>query len=102
MPDMHKILAALLISVFVAPAGGFAQAPPASEGRGGTIRPPVFQLPAAVARESVNRERVRFAALAFLQQQPKERSWPGRHPVLFGALVLLGAGLGLEAAVIQP
>jgi hypothetical protein len=50
----------------------------------------------------VTRESVRLAALppALPQHQRRERSWPGRHPVLFGAVVGLGAGLGVEAAVI--
>jgi hypothetical protein len=34
------------------------------------------------------------------QQQPRERTWAGRHPVLFGALVGLGVGVAVEAAVI--
>ncbi len=39
-------------------------------------------------------------APALPQQPAKKRSWPGRHPVLFGALVGAGAGLAIEAAVI--
>ena len=78
---MHRILVALLISVLMTPAGGFAQTQPTND---------------------VNFESARLAALpsASRQQQPRERSWPGRHPVLFGALVGLGVGLGVEAAVI--
>ena len=78
---MHKILVALLIAMLMLPTDGFAQ---------GTLR------------EAVNRESVRLAALppALQQQQPRERSWPGRHPVLFGGLVGLGVGLVVEAAVI--
>lgn len=100
--DMHKILVALLIFVFVTPTGGFAQTQPTNEGRDGTIRIPALQLPTGIMREAVNREYVRLAALppALRQQQPRQRSWPGRHPVLFGALVGLGVGLGVEAAVI--
>ena len=81
---MHKILVALLISVLVTPASGFAQ------------------TPTGVLHEGVNRESARLAALppALRQQPQRERSWPGRHPVLFGALVGLGVGLGVEAAVI--
>jgi len=99
---MHKILVALLIFVFVTPTGGFAQTQPTNEGRDGTIRIPAIQFPTGIMREAVNRESVRLAALppAFRQQQPQQRSWPGRHPVLFGALVGLGVGLVVEAAVI--
>ena len=99
---MHKILVALLISVLVTPTGGFAQTPPTNEGENGTIRIPTLQFPTGIMREAVNRESARLAALpaTLRQRQPRERSWPGRHPVLFGALVGLGVGLGVEAAVI--
>jgi hypothetical protein len=70
----HTLLAAL-ISLLIAPTGTFAQTPLTS------LRLPA--LPPAVR-----------------QQQPPNRSWPGRHPVLFGALVGLGTGLAVEAAVI--
>ena len=78
---MHRILMALLISVLMTPTDVFAQ---------------------TQATETVNRRSLRLAALpsAFRLQQPRERGWPGRHPVLFGTLVGLGVGLGVEAAVI--
>jgi hypothetical protein len=98
--QMRKILVALLISGLVTPAAGFAQT--AASDRTEAIRIPALQFPAGILREAVNRESIRLAALppAVRQQQPRTRSWPGRHPVLFGALVGLGAGLGIEAAVI--
>jgi hypothetical protein len=100
--EMHKILVALLVSVLVTPTGGFAQTPPTNDGRDGTLRIPTRQFPTGIMREAVNRESVRLAGLppALRQQQPRERSWPGRHPVLFGALVGMGVGLGVQAAVI--
>jgi hypothetical protein len=99
---MHKILVALLISVFVTPTGGFAENQPTNESRDGKMLIPALQLPTGLMREAVNGEYVRFAAppLAVSQQQARERSWPGRHPVLFGTLVGLGVGLAVEAAVI--
>jgi hypothetical protein len=99
---MHKILVALLISAFVTPTGGFAQNQPTNESRGWKIPTPALQLPTGLMREAVNGEYVELAALplAFRQQQARKRSWPGRHPVLFGTLVGLGVGLGVEAAVI--
>lgn len=100
---MPKIFVALLVSVLLMiPTRGFAQTQPTNEGRAGTIRIPALQLPTGIMREAVNREYVRLAALplALRQQQSPKRSWPGRHPVLFGALVGLGVGLGVEAAVI--
>lgn len=77
---MPKIRVALLIVALLAPSGGFAE----------------------TLREAVDRESARLAALpaVVLQQQPRERSWRGRHPVLFGALVGLGAGIGVQAVVI--
>jgi anti-sigma factor RsiW len=85
---MRKMIVAVMMSMSLTPAGLFAQT---AEGRVGTIR--------------ISRESLRLAALpqAVRQQQqrvPRERSWPGRHPVLLGALVGLGTGLAVEAAVI--
>ena len=82
---MRKILMGSLISMLLTPTGAFAQTPPTNDGRDGTIRESIrlMALPPAVHR-----------------QQPRERSWPGRHPVLFGALAGLGTGLVVEAAVI--
>ena len=100
---MLKILVALLIAVLSTPTGVFAQTQPTDDGRDGAIRIPALQFPTGMMREAVNRESVRLAALPRAlqqQQQPRERSWPGRHPVLCGALVGLGVGLGVEAAVI--
>ena len=98
---MRKRLVALLISALVAPTGGFAQTQLTNERGEGTIVVPARQFPMGILRESVNRRSVRLAPRPMLrQQQPRERSWPGRHPVLFGALVGLGVGLGVETAVI--
>jgi hypothetical protein len=99
---MHKIFVALLTSVLATPTGAFAQTPPTNDGRDGTTRMSTPQFPTGIIREAVIRESVRLAALppAVSQQQPRERGWPGRHPVLFGALVGVGVGLGVEAAVI--
>jgi len=98
---MHKILVAVLSSVLVTPAGGFAQTL-TNDGRDRTVRISALQMPSGIIREAVARESVRLAALppALAQQQRQRRSWPGRHPVLFGAVVGLGAGLGVEAVVI--
>ena len=84
---MHKILAPLAIWVLLIPASGFAQTEPPNSGRGLIIR---------------NHDSFRLAAPppALRQQHPQERSWRGRHPVLFGALVGLGVGVGVELAVI--
>jgi hypothetical protein len=102
--DMLKILVALLIAVLSTPTGVFAQTQPTDDGRDGAIRIPALQFPTGMMREAVNRESVRLAALppALRQQHPRERSWPGRHPVLFGALVGLGVGLVVETLVMIP
>jgi hypothetical protein len=100
--DNDKIFMALLIAVLWTPTGAFARTRPADDRREGTIRIPALQFPTGILREAVNRESVRLAALppALNQPQPRKRSWPGRHPVLFGAIVGFGVGLGVEAAVI--
>ena len=98
---MQKILVALLIAVLSTPTGAFAQTQPTDNGRDGTMRIPAPQFPTGIVREAVNRESVRLALpRALNQQQPRERRWPGRHPVLCGALVGQGVGLAVEAAVI--
>ena len=76
---MRKMIVALVISLSLTPAGLFAQTLPTIER---SLR--LAALPPAVRQ----------------QQQPGKRSWPGRHPVIFGALVGLGTGLAVEAAVI--
>lgn len=85
---MDKIRVALLISALAVPAGVFAQTPP--------------QFSAQVLRDAAKRESVRWAALPPVspQQAPKQRSWPGRHPVLFGSLLGLGIGIAIETATI--
>jgi len=87
---MPRILVPMLISVLMTPAAAFAQTRPTTDASTGIIR------------QAVNDESVRLSALplALRQQQPRQRIWPGRHPVLFGALAGLGAGLVIEAAVI--
>ena len=99
---MHQMLAAPLIFLLMTPTAGFAQIRSTSDARDRTIGLAVTQQSTGTIGEALNRESVRLAALpsAVRAQQPRERSWPGRHPVLFGALVGLGVGLGVESAVI--
>ena len=98
---MHKILVAVLTFVSIAPTIGLAQTQPTNDDRERTIRRSAIQLPTGFMREAVNLESVRFAALpAMRQQQPEKRGWAGRHPVLFGALLGAGIGVGVELAVI--
>ena len=88
---MHKIPVALLITVLMIPTWGFAQTSPTSDD----------QLPGSM-RARVDREPFRSAPVppAVRQQPARAQSWPGRHPVLFGALVGLGAGFAVQAVVI--
>jgi len=98
---MPKIRVALLISVLIAPTTGLAQTAPTKAGLAGRIRLPAIQLADGMMREAVNRESTRWAAMPSLsRQQSRDRSWAARHPVLCGALIGLGAGLAVEAAVI--
>ena len=98
---MHKIPVALLIFVLMIPMWGFAQTSPTSDDRDRTFSTAI-QLPAGSMRERVDREQFRLAPVpsAVRQQPARQRSWPARHPVLFGALVGLGAGLAVQAVVI--
>jgi hypothetical protein len=100
---MQKIFVSLLLWILLAPAAVFAQAPPTNEGRDENMRLPLVQFPTGVLREAVNRAAIPFVALppVLRQQQHAERNWPGRHPVLFGALVGLGVGVVGDAATIR-
>jgi hypothetical protein len=97
--DMHRMLVGLVVGVLMGPATGLAQA---QSGNDASIR----RLADSQIGRSVDwRIEASPHPLATrppsLPQQPaKKRSWPGRHPVLFGALVGAGAGLAIEAAVI--
>jgi len=88
MHIVNTTRAAFLISALALPAGAVAQTR--------------SQVPAEVIREAVKRESIRLAALPPVsrQQAPRHRSWPGRHPVLFGALAGLGIGIVVETATI--
>ena len=99
---MYKAFVALLISWLMTPPGVFAQTQLTLDDREMTLRMPAIQFPTQMMHDSLNRESVRSTALppGSRQQPPQKRSWPGRHPVLFGALLGLGAGLAIEAAVI--
>lgn len=101
---MARTLVALLASMLLTPAAGVAQMRPANEAPDGPRHMVAIERPAGPIHAATARESARLAALPTAprrqQQPPQKRSWPGRHPVLFGTLVGLGAGLGIEAAVI--
>ena len=84
---MRRTFAAFVMCVMTTPAIAFAQTPFAEES----------------IRNVVNRDAARLSVLAVQAaqpQQPHERRWPGRHPVMFGALLGFGIGVGVELAVI--
>jgi hypothetical protein len=91
----------LLTFVLMSPTGGLAQTQPTTDDRDRTIPLSAMQHPTGFMREAVNPESVRFAALpAMRQEQPEKRGWAGRHPVLSGALLGAGIGVGVELLVI--
>jgi hypothetical protein len=98
---MHTIPVALLFTVLMIPAWGFAQTSPTSDDRDRTLSTTAIQLPGSI-RARVAREPFRLAPIpAAVRQQPaRAQSWRGRHPVLFGALVGLGVGFAVQAVVI--
>ena len=99
---MQRLVVALLIFVFVTPAAGFAQMLDLNENQDRTFARQSLQLPAAIRPEAVRREHFRWPVLPLAIEQPprRDRSWPGRHPVLFGTLLGMGIGVGVEQAVI--
>ncbi len=86
---MHRTLVAAVICVLMMPAAGLAQTPFAEE----SIR-------TAVKRDGTALSMLAAPAAQQQQSQPRERTWAGRHPVLFGALVGLAVGVAVEVAVI--
>ena len=98
---MRTIVVALLIGVLALPTRGLAQSQPRDPDSNGTPPPESVRLQESI-REAIDREslRVSMRPAGLAQQQPRERSWPGRHPVLFGALLGAGIGVVVEAAVI--
>ena len=94
---MHKMLVGLVVSVLMGPATGLAQA---QVGNASIGRLADSQIGRFDWRTEESRYRLAAPLPALPQQPAKKRSWPGRHPVLFGALVGAGAGLAIEAAVI--
>ena len=95
---MEKIIATVLASLLLVPAGSSAQDSKVNDGR--TIEGAVATASTETLRESA----VRHARLAVATdapiQAPKSPSWPSRHPAGFGALVGagIGAGVGLAGA----
>ena len=96
---MNRMLVALVVGVLMAPATGLAQAQSSSDA---SVRAFADSQIGRFAdwRTEESPYRVATRPPALPQQPAKKQSWPGRHPVLFGALVGAGAGLAIEAAVI--
>jgi len=95
---MHKMLVGLVVGVLMGPATGLAQAQVGSNVSIGRLAD--SQIGRFDWRTEESRYRLAAPLPALPQQPAKKRSWPGRHPVLFGTLVGLGAGLVIEAIVI--
>jgi len=95
---MHRMLVGLVVGVLMGPATGLAQAQVGSNASIGRLAD--SQIGRFDWRTEESRYRLAAPLHALPQQPAKKRSWPGRHPVLFGALVGAGAGLAIEAAVI--
>ena len=87
---MRAIQAAVVISVLLTPAAAFAQTAPTDHVNPGSLRLSAIHVPP----EDI------YNVAPQPQPQSRERSWPGRHPVLFGALLGLGIGVGVELVVI--
>ena len=86
---MQKVLAIFLASSLFATAGTLAQSQPIENGQNRAIAPAEPYIHASVESKEG----------ASLQQQSRPRSWAGRHPVVVGALIGVGAGVGFGAAV---
>ena len=99
---MHRMVAVMVVALLMRPATGLAQAKAGIReladsqiGRFADWRMAGLDFSRAEARY-----RVAMPLPALPQQPANKRSWPGRHPVLFGVLVGAGAGLAIEAVVI--
>jgi hypothetical protein len=78
------LVAALLVAGFALPTGTSAQ----------------VQIPSRIVRAAIERDALDARMWQTSQPQTARRSWRQRHPVWFGGLVGLGAGLAVEAIVI--
>lgn len=97
---MTEIVAAVLASALLAPAGVLVQGPPLSACGNSAIDQVTSHTPAAgVPRTATLGEAARLAgsllSSSLQQPQPKQQSWAGRHPVLAGTLI--GASIGAVA-----
>lgn len=100
---MQKIVAVLLIALLAAPAGAHAQDALINRGQDRDVgQTTSHNFSQDLLRKAVARKAPQSAdafSLAPFRQQSQQRSWAGRHPVLLGALV--GAGFGVGYAAIE-
>ena len=89
------------MALLVAPVGAFAQDALIDSGQDRTMgQTTALILPPDLPGKAAFREASRLAdtlAPAPFQQQSPQGSWAGRHPVLLGALVGVGSGVGSAA-----
>ena len=87
---MRTIFMTAVVSVLMIPTTALAQFPNTP-----SLRDAVDRVPMTFAAQPSSP-----AAVRRQQASDNERGWPGRHPVLFGALLGFGIGVGSELAVI--
>jgi len=92
----HRIWTSVVLSILLTSAVDVvAQTAAANQ----DARFTVVQPATTVVRDAAVREAVRLGSMRQQTVPPtSDRSWPGRHPVLLGALVGLGAGIAFTAA----
>ena len=97
-----RLQVALIASVLAVPWGTFAQSLSVSADDGAQTPQPSFSVAGGPLRDGVNKEAVRLAKTLAPASPPQgtqhKRNWAGRHPVLLGTLIGLGAGLAYNAA----
>lgn len=105
---MRNAVTAFIVALLIAPVGVSAQGTPSTSCVSCSVDRFAAQVPSRdLLRKAAFREASRLAdTLAFaprqqqFQQQSRQRSWAGQHPVLLGTLV--GAGIGVGYGAITP
>ena len=98
---MHRSIATVLALLLSAPSSVFAQAITGAADKPQESAPLASSTSFTDLRQSLEREAARLSRseeAATSKQQPSDRSWAGRHPVLLGALIGVAAGTAWGAA----
>jgi hypothetical protein len=104
---MRHAIFSLVLSLLIVPTGALAQDLPIRHCLSCDIRQvtapfPAKGLPQFASLWQVAKTGDTLGSAALQQQQPGQRSWAGRHPVLLGALIGMGGFAAIAAGNYDP